>query len=235
MRLILPGALATSSGSSPNPVLYAWTAFSSISRKRWSSTVPVWMGPHPVPGGGDHVFELRLLGLPAELGPDPLARGNEYGGVAGAPRRLDGLYRTPRHRAGGLHHLADGEAGAVAEVVYAVLPRPRPLQRQQVGAPEVLDVDVVAHRRPVTRRVVGAEELDRVAPLARGPENQRNEVGLGAVILPEPPARPRNVEVAQQVAPDVAGPAGNQELQEEAPSTAFPSASAVCSGRASTM
>src|SRR5215210_1116548 len=116
MRLILPGALATSSGSSPNSALYAWAAFSSISRNRRPSAVPVWVGPHPVPGVGDHVLEPRLLGLPAELSPDPVARGNEHGGVSGAARRLDGLYLAPRDRAGGLYHLADGEARAVAEV-----------------------------------------------------------------------------------------------------------------------
>src|SRR5215210_6783264 len=195
MRLILPGALATSSGSSPNSALYAWAAFSSISRNRWPSAVPVWVGPHPVPGVGDHVLEPRLRGLPAELGPDLLARGNEHGGVSGAARRLDGIYPAPRHRAGGLQDLPDGEAFSVAGVVDAVLPQSGRLQRQEVGAPEVLDVDVVAHRRPVAGGVVGAEELDRFARPGCGPEDQGDEVRLGVVVLPEPPARPRDVEV----------------------------------------
>src|SRR5918998_925709 len=163
MRLILPGALATSSGSSPNLVLYAWSAFFSISRNLLSSPVPVGMGAHPVPGVGDHGFELGLLGLPAELGPGAVARGDEHRRVPSPPRRFDGVYGTARDPARGLNDLADGEARAVAEVIDAVLARPRRLQRQQVGAPEVLDVDVVAHRRPVARGVVGAEDPDRVA------------------------------------------------------------------------
>ena len=67
-----------------------------------------------------------------------------------------------------------------------------------MGLGQVLDVDVVADRRAVAGRVVGAEDGDVVA-LAHGrAQDVGDEVGLGVVVLAQPAAGPRDVEVAQR-------------------------------------
>ena len=62
-------------------------------------------------------------------------------------------------------------------------PRHGLLQREQVRAAEVLDVDVVAHRGAVGRRVVGAEDRDRLALAGRRLQHERDQVRLGIVVL----------------------------------------------------
>src|SRR5918995_1653276 len=158
--------------------------------------VTVGMVLHPGPGVGDHGLQLRLLGFPAEVGLNLLARGHERRWVPRPPRRLDGVYALSCDPAGGFDYLPDRETGAVAQVVDIVLSRPGRHQGQQMGAPEVFDVDVVAYGGAVARRVVRAEDLHGRA-LRRGPEDERDQVRLRLVVLPKPAARPRHVEVAE--------------------------------------
>src|SRR5215211_6457351 len=158
--------------------------------------VTVGMVSHPGPGVGDHGLQLRLLGLPTEVGLDLLARGHEHGWVPRPPRRLDGVYALASDAPGGFDDLPDGEACAVAKVVDAVLSWPGRLERQQMGAAEIFDVDVVAYGGAVACRVVGAEDLHGRA-LRRGLEDERDQVRLRMVVLPEPPPRPRHIEVAK--------------------------------------
>src|SRR5215211_4886755 len=115
----------------------------SLSQRRFL-LVTVGMVLHPGPGVGDHGLQFRLLGFPAEVGLDLLARGHERGRVPRPPRRLDGGYALACDVAGGFDHLPDGEACPVAEVVDAVLSWLGCLECQQMGAAEVFDVDVVA-------------------------------------------------------------------------------------------
>ena len=129
---------------------------------------------------------------------DPVAGGHQLGRVAGAARLLDGGDLAAGHAAGGLDDLLDRVAVPGAEVVDRVPARLRALQRERVGAAEVLDVDVVAHGGAVARRVVGAEHLHVVAHAGGGPQHQRDQVRLGVVVLAEVPARARDVEVAQR-------------------------------------
>src|SRR5215211_1660156 len=158
--------------------------------------VTVGMVLHPGPGVGDHGLQFRLLGFPVEVGLDLLARGHERRRVPRPPRRLDGVYTLACDEAGGFDYLPDGETSSVAQVVDAVLSWFGRLECQQMGAAEVFDVDVVAHGGAVARRVVGAEDLHGRA-LRRGPENEGDQVRLRMVVLPEPSARPRHVEVAE--------------------------------------
>src|SRR5215210_979036 len=159
-------------------------------------TVAFGMVPHPGPGVGDHGLELGLLWLPTKIGPDPLARGHERGWVPRSSRRLDSIYAPARYAAGGFDDLPDGEACSVAQVVGAVLSWFGRLERQQMGAAEVLDVDVVAYGAAVARRVVGAEDLHRGA-FSCGLEDERDQVRLRIVVLPEPAAGAGHVEVAE--------------------------------------
>ena len=48
---------------------------------------------------------------------------------------------------------------------------------------QVGHVDVVADRRAVPRRIIGAEHSQRIAAAERGPQNERDQVGLGIVIF----------------------------------------------------
>src|SRR5699024_2153498 len=108
----------------------------------------------PGPGVGDHRLDLRFARLPAEHAPDLGRGGDELRRVARAALLLGRLDVNAGHLAGGVDHLADGEAVAVAEVkdaVHARLGRP---DRADVRVREVLDVDVVADRGAVARRVV---------------------------------------------------------------------------------
>jgi hypothetical protein len=79
------------------------------------------------------------------------------------------------------------------------------VQREQVRAPEVLYVDVVADRGAVRRRVVRAEHGHLRAPAGRGPQHERDQVRLGLVVLALLAGRAGDVEVAQR---DRAEPVG---------------------------
>src|SRR5215211_8432393 len=151
---------------------------------------------HPGPGVGDHGLQFRLLRFPTEVGLDLLAGGHERGRVPRPPRRLDGVYAFACDAAGGFDYFPDREASSVAEVVDAMLSWPGRLECQQMGAAEVLDGDVVAYRGTVARRIVGAEDLHGRA-LRRSPEDEGDQVRLWMMILPEPAASARHVEVAE--------------------------------------
>ena len=70
---------------------------------------------------------------------------------------------------------------------------------------EVVDVDVVADRGAVRRRVVGPEDLDVGIDAERRPEDVRDQMGLGIVVLARAVARAGDVEVAQAHRADLVG------------------------------
>ena len=129
---------------------------------------------------------------------------DEATSTAGSPARrgpdLDGDVDAG-DLAAHLDHLADREAGPVAQVVDAVLAGTGGPQRAQVRVGQVGDVDVVPDAGPVRGRVVVAEDLHRPA-LGRAGQHVRDEMGLRVVPLAQPPAvraleSARHVEVAQ--------------------------------------
>ena len=175
-------------GATPNLSVNARADFSSISRKRCylSFFIAARVVLHPVPGVGDHGLQGRLLRRPAELSLDLLAGRDEYRRVPGAARGCDSLDGTAGAAPGRLDDLPDGESGAVAEVVDAVLSGLRfagGLQRQEVRASQILDVDVVADGGAVGGRVVGAEDFHGFSLPEGGLEDQRDQVRLRLVIL----------------------------------------------------
>src|SRR5215204_1403496 len=91
----------------------------SIPRRPWLVFVGVDLDP--IPGVGDHGFEVRFFGFPAEFRLYLLARGHHDGWVPGAPGRLHGPYGLARNLAGRLYNLVDREARSVAKVVDKVL------------------------------------------------------------------------------------------------------------------
>ena len=80
------------------------------------------------------------------------------GGSPGAPVLLERDDLPAGHAPRRLDHLAHRVARLAPEVVDVVAPGDGLVERQQVRAAEVVDVDVVAHRGAVRRRVVGAED-----------------------------------------------------------------------------
>src|SRR5215211_4143418 len=91
----------------------------SIPRRPWLVFVGVDLDP--IPGVGDHGFEVRFFGFPTEFRPYLLARGHHDGRVPGAPWRLHDGYAPPRNPAGRLYNLVDREARSVVKVVDRVL------------------------------------------------------------------------------------------------------------------
>src|SRR3712207_4768704 len=90
---------------------------------------------HPLPGVRDYVLQVRLLRHPPQLFPDLLARRNQDWRVPSPARGLDDFQCTPRDASRRLDDLPYREAGAVTEVVDAVLAGLRlagSLQRQKV-------------------------------------------------------------------------------------------------------
>src|SRR5208283_5586000 len=136
----------------------------------------------------------------AQLGLDLRGRGDQHGRVAGPARAHVGADVGAGDLPAHLDHLADREAGPVAEVVDAVLAGPAGRQRTQVRVGQVADVDVVADAGPVGGGVVVAEDLHRAA-FGRGGQHVGDEVGLRVVPLAEPAAAgllcAGHVEVAQ--------------------------------------
>src|SRR5215212_2437170 len=167
----------------------------SIPRRPWLIFVGVDLDP--IQGVGDHGFEVRFFEFPTEFRPYLLARGHHDGRVPGAPGRLHDGYTPPRNPVSRLYNLGNREARTVAEVVDPLLALLGYLKRQNVGAPEVLDVDKVARGRAISRGIVRPENLDRV-PSPRGrTEDDWDELEAGGVGVAEAATRARDVEVAQ--------------------------------------
>ncbi|MDB6065451.1 MAG: hypothetical protein JWR26_1659, partial [Pedosphaera sp.] len=118
----------------------------------------------PVPGRGDDVFELGVLGFPAEFADGFGGGGDESGRVAGAAGFFDGGDLFAGNLFAGLDDLSDGVAIAIAEVVKALFAGG---QGEHVGLGEVDDVDVIADAGAVGRGVVGAVDV-AVGGLAEG-------------------------------------------------------------------
>ena len=83
----------------------------------------------------------------------------------------------------------------------------RRLDREPVRRGEIGGVHVVANAGAVGRRVVGAEDLQRIHPALSDPQHQRNEVGLGIVVLAVRTVGvgAGGVEVAKQREPESVG------------------------------
>lgn len=148
---------------------------------------------HPVPGVGDHGFEVWIFGFPTKLGPYPLTRGYDDRRVPRTPGRLHDLYAPPRYPAGRFYNLGDREARTVAEVIDPLLALLGCFERQKVGAPEVLDVYKVAHSRAVPRRIV-RQDLNCIPPARGHLEGRRDGLGAGGSALPKRPLAPATLK-----------------------------------------
>src|SRR5437588_11291135 len=103
----------------------------------------------PLPGIANHRVEVGLLWNPAQFIANLAARSDEYWRVSSTPGSLNGVDRSSRYFTGGLDHLAYRESQAIAKVIGTVFPGRDAVQWEQVGARQVLDVNIVADRSPV--------------------------------------------------------------------------------------
>src|SRR5262245_64951060 len=84
------------------------------------------------------------------------------------------------------------------------------IERFDVSAGEVADVHVIAHGRAVGRVVIGSKELKKWSLSLRRRDDERDEVGLGGVVLSDLPIGigPGSIEVAQIYVPQAVSPLG---------------------------
>ena len=175
--------------SSPPPSRTASSSSTRPNRRRRSSTAPSErFSSRP---GAPGTTPRRRAPCPPATAPassrgsrgaralDATSRG---GSPARRPSSTTGISR-PVTRARRVDHLAHRVTALAAEVVDVVAAGHGLLQRQDVRAPEVLDVDVVADRGAVRRRIVGAEDRHGLALARRGLQHERDQVRLGVVVL----------------------------------------------------
>ena len=118
------------------------------------------------------------------------------------PRGVSNLEVDPSHPLRGVDNLTHGDTATKPEIVY---PRPliagctgfQSLKDHGMGIHEVLDVDVVTDASAVGRVVVGPEHRNVITLPQCRLEDDRNDVGLGIVILANDLIlrRPRHVEI----------------------------------------
>ena len=154
----------------------------------------------PFPCGGDDVFDIGVLNLPAEFLLRLGGVGVEGGWIASAAL---GFYYG-NFQAGYLLNcgddFADGVGGAGSEVVeIGRAGFVEFFKDRDVGARKIVDVDIVAEAGAVGGRVVGAEDFDVFAASGGGVDDERDEVGLGVVVLADGAvcSSPGSIEIAE--------------------------------------
>src|SRR5580704_16614067 len=114
----------------------------------------------PRPCALDDVVEPGIFRLPSELLTDLLRTGDKHRWIAGAPWALFDRNRMTGNPACRVNDLPNAETDAIADVVDKLVPVFQRLEGEQVGARQILDVDVVADAGTVGGGVVPSEDLD---------------------------------------------------------------------------
>ena len=91
---------------------------------------------------------------------DFFGAGDQGGGIAGAARGLDTGDVTAGDAAGRGDDFADAEAGAVAEIVDALIGLLEGSEYEEMSLGKVVDVDVVADASAVRGGIVGAKDMN---------------------------------------------------------------------------
>src|SRR5262249_2388760 len=73
--------------------------------------------PHPMPGGGNDLVEVTIVGLPAELFQGEQGIRHQLRGIPGSAGSLDYPYLSPSRRFGKFDHFAHRIAFARSEIV----------------------------------------------------------------------------------------------------------------------
>src|SRR5260370_18852364 len=115
----------------------------------------------PLPRIVNHRGKVGLLWSPAQFLANLAARSDEYWRVSRTPGSLNSIDRNSRYFTSGLDHLAYRKSQAIAKVIDPVFSGRDAVQCEQVGARQVLDVNIVADRSPIGCRIVGSVNLNR--------------------------------------------------------------------------
>src|SRR5581483_5732533 len=148
----------------------------------------------PVPGGGDDVFELGILGFPAEFADGFFGGGDKFGRVAGTAGFFNGGDFFAGDFFAGLDNLTHGIAIAVAEVVKSLFAG---REGQDMGLGQINDVDIIPDAGAVGRGIIGAVNLALGGLAERDFEDVRDEVGFDAMMFAEFLAGAGGVEIAE--------------------------------------
>src|SRR5205085_8633956 len=149
----------------------------------------------PPPGAFDDGIDALELRPPAEFALNFFRSRDEARRIASAPRFFyDGNF-VPRDFAARIDHLAHAGAAAGAKIVEVTL---RGLQRQNMRAGEIQDVDVVADASAVRRIVIRAVNFHVRVFSERDLQHVRDEVSLNAMFFAEIFRGARGVEITQR-------------------------------------
>src|SRR6266404_788223 len=116
--------------------------------------VAIRMRAAPLPSAAHYGFQRLELRLPLQLALDAVGCRDQHRGIAWPPLHFASGNRMTRHAANGLDDLAHTESAAVTKVVDQLVALAQSIQRQQMRAGKVADMDVVAHAGPVGRGIV---------------------------------------------------------------------------------
>jgi hypothetical protein len=118
-----------------------------------------------------------------EFAADFFGAGDEIGRIAGASRGFHERNFPAGDAACGGDDFADAEAGAVAEIVDALVGVVEGAKDEEVRLGEIVDVDVVADAGAVGGGIVGAKNMDRAGGTKGGAKDVGDEMGFGVVVF----------------------------------------------------
>lgn len=148
----------------------------------------------PIPGGGDDVFELGILGFPAEFADGFFGGGDELGRIAGAARFFNGGDFLAGNFFAGLNHLAHGIAIAIAEIVKTLFAG---RESEDMGLGQIDDVNIITDAGAIGCGIIGAVNVTLFGLTERHFENVRDEMGFDAMIFAEFFTGSGGVEIAE--------------------------------------
>ena len=149
------------------------------------------------PGGREDIVEVGVAGGPVEFAANFFGAGDERGRIAGAARGFyEGDFPAGDAACGG-DDFADARAGAVAEIVDALIGVFKGAEDEKVRASEIVNVNEVADAGTVGSGIVGAEDGNRARRAECSAENVGDEMGFGIVIFGVAVPRAGGVEIAE--------------------------------------
>jgi len=122
-----------------------------------------------------------VLGFPAKHALKLVLAGDEDGGIAGATRRKFPWNFAAGDAFGGVEHLEDGEAAAIADIESFAGNVFDGFESADVRIGNVEDVNVIADAGAIGRRVIGAEDFELGNDSQGGIENERDEMCFDAM------------------------------------------------------
>ena len=158
------------------------------------------MGLVPFPCGGDDIFYVGVLNLPAEFLLSLGGVGIEGGWIASAAFGFDYGNRKSGDLLNCGDDFADGVGCAGAEVVEVGRAGfVEFFKDRNVGARKVVYMYIVPEAGAIGGRIVRAEDLDVFTPPGGGVNDERDEVGLGVMVLANSTVLgcPGSVEIAE--------------------------------------